>query len=140
MPSCIQSAWVGGSYGSSFWYRIVLPFSPFQTVLYSWKCSTNSPVAVTLSPLTTRPLRPVLVFQRSVSERPSTPWSARHTQVWSIRTLSRLTWSAMSALPTCGPPTRKYTSESVVGLDGSLLELFLALLPICRSLGDSTAP
>jgi len=110
--------------------------------LYSWKCSTNRPVAVTLSPLTTRPWRPVLVFQRSVSERPSTPWSARHTQVWSIRTLSRLTSSAMSALPTCGPPTRKYTSDSVVGLDGSFffgLELPF-FLPTCRSTGDSTRP
>ena len=85
-----------------------MPFSPFQTVLYSWKCSTNRPVAVTLSPLTTTPLRPMFVFQRSVSpEKPSTPWSARHTQVWSIRTLSLLTSSATSALPTCGPPTRK---------------------------------
>ena len=58
----------------------------------------------------------MFVFQRSVSpEKPSTPWSARQTQVWSIRTSSLLTSSAMSALPTCGPPTRKYTSDSVVG-------------------------
>lgn len=50
-----QSACVGGSYGNSFWYRTVVPLSPFQSVLYRWKCSTNSPVAVTLSPLTTTP-------------------------------------------------------------------------------------
>src|SRR5512134_2136606 len=141
MPSCIQSAWVGGSYGSSFWYRIVVPSWPFQIVLYCWKCSTNRPVAVTPSPLTTTPFRPVLVFQRSVSpEKPSTPWSARHTQVWSIRTSSLLTSSATSDLPTWGPPTRKYTSESVVGLDGSLFELCLGFLPTCRRNGDSTVP
>jgi len=45
----------------------VTPRSPFQIVLYSWKCSTKSPVAVTSSPLTMTPLRPRFVFQRSVS-------------------------------------------------------------------------
>src|SRR5215208_684958 len=35
-------------------------------------------------------------------EKPSTPWSARQTQVWSMKTWLLLTWSAMSA-PTCGP-------------------------------------
>ena len=40
----------------------------------------------------------------------------------------------------CGPPTRKYTSESVVGLDGSLFAFFLGFLPTCRSIGDSTVP
>src|SRR3954452_8095968 len=121
VPS-IQSAWVGGSYGSSFWKKIVVPRSPFQTTLLRWKCSTNRPVAVTLSPLTTTPLRPMLVRQRSVSPpvKPSPPWSARHTQVWSTSTLSLLISSATSVLPTCGPPTRKYTSDSVVGFEAEL--------------------
>src|SRR5918999_4179295 len=143
MPSCIQSAWVGGSYGSSFWYRIVTPRSPFQTVLYCWKCSTNSPVAVTSSPLTTTPLRPVFVFHRSVSpEKPSTPWSARQTHVWSISTWSLETSSATSALPTWGPPTRKYTSDSVVGFDGSPFPQPARpfFLPTRRSTGDTTVP
>src|SRR5919109_1879192 len=91
----------------------------------------------------TTPLRPRLVFQRSVSpEKPSTPWSARHTQVWSIRTLLLLTSSATSTLPMCGPPTRKYTSDSVVGLDGSFFLglLLLFFVPTCRRSGDSTLP
>ena len=50
------------------------------------------------------------------SVKPSMPWSARHTQVWSISTLSELTSSARLVFPMCGPPTRKYTSLSVIGL------------------------
>jgi hypothetical protein len=42
----------------------------------------------------------------------------------------------------CGPPTRKYTSDSVVGFDGSFffgLELPF-FLPTWSSTGDSTGP
>ena len=35
-----------------------------------------------------------------------------------MSTWSLLTSSAVPALPTCGPPTRKYTSDSVVGFPG----------------------
>ena len=32
-PSCRQTSWLGGSYGSSFWKNTVLPPSPFQITL-----------------------------------------------------------------------------------------------------------
>ena len=62
----------------------------------------------------------MFVFQRSgAGEALDAVVGAPHP-VWSIRTWSLLTSSATSALPTCGPPTRKYTSDSVVGLAGSI--------------------
>ena len=123
------------------------PFSPFQSVLYFWKCSTNRPVAVTLSPFTMTPFVPVLVFHRSVSPftpavKPSRPWSARHTHVWSMSTLSALTSSAVVALPMCGPPTRKYTSLSVMGFAASALFPWPLppALPTRMSTGESVVP
>ena len=35
VPFC-QAAWFGGSYGISFWKKIVRPRWPFQMTLYFW--------------------------------------------------------------------------------------------------------
>src|SRR5215204_1949182 len=83
------------------------------------------------------PLRPVLTSQPT---EPGTPWSARHAQMWSMSTSSLLTSRLTSALPTCGPPTRKYTSLSVVGSAGSLLWLLPCALPTRSSAGELTGP
>lgn len=100
-------------------------------------------VAVTWSPLMMTPLSPVLVVQPTPF-----PWSARQAQMWSRSTLSLLTSRLTEALPTCGPPIRKNTSWSVVGLAGSLYFSefegppapgFLAL-PMRISAGELTRP
>ena len=51
-----MAAWFGASYAFSFWKKIVRPRSPFHCTSYLLKCSTNSPVASTSSPLTSRPV------------------------------------------------------------------------------------
>ena len=56
-----------------------------------------------------------------------------------MSTLSLLTSSAVFVRPMCGPPTRKYTSESVVGLCG-LLALWPCWRPTRSRTGDSTVP
>ncbi len=57
----------------------------------------------------------------------------------SISTWSLLTSRAVSVLPMCGPPTRKYTSDSVIGLRG-VLWLRPCLRPTRSSTGDSFRP
>src|SRR5260370_4456655 len=115
------------------------PSLPFQMTLYFWKCSTNSPVAVTWSPFTTRPVSAVLTVQPT---EPGTPWSARQIHRSSRMVLSLLTSRATVALPTCGRPTRKNTSGNVVGLDGWLCgtPLLPFFEPICTSTGELTGP
>ena len=54
-----------------------------------------------------------------------------------MSTLSALTSSAVVALPTCGPPTRKYTSLSVIGLAG--VEGVAAVAPCRRAAARATA-
>src|SRR4029453_6773226 len=82
---------------------------------------------------------PALGVAVHASVKPSTPWSPRHTQVWSMSTLSLLTSSAVLVRPMCGPPTRKYTSDRVVGLVG-LLALWPCSRPTRSRTGDSTLP
>jgi hypothetical protein len=44
------------------------------------------------------------------------------------------------AFPTCGPPIRKNTSCSAVGLAGLLIPRWPALVPICNSTGELFVP
>src|SRR4051812_6786189 len=133
MPSCDQAAALGGSYGNSFWKKIVLPPLPFQTTLYFWKCSTNRPYAITLLPLTTRPESAGLVVQPA-----PLPWSARQAQMWSMMVLLLLTTSALVTEAGPAPPTRRKTSCTEIGSVA-----WLAVEPpgpTCNSDGDRVLP
>src|SRR6185437_6125005 len=90
------------------------PCWPFQITSVFWKCSTNRPYAVTLSPLTTMPVSAVLAVQPT-----PLPWSARQIHTSSSSTLSLLTTRLVVALPGVAPPTRKNTSNNAVGLSAA---------------------
>src|ERR1700754_3296986 len=100
MPSWDHWVALGGSYGSSFWKKIVFPPLPFQTTLYFWTCSTNNPYAVTFRPLTTSPV------SDGFEAQPAPPrWSARHDQMWSMMVSLLLTTSALVTFAAPAPPT-----------------------------------
>ncbi len=56
-----------------------------------------------------------------------------------MSTSSAFTSSAVVVLPMCGPPTRKYTSLSVIGFAGSST-LSLSAAPTRSSTGESSVP
>jgi hypothetical protein len=78
---------------------MTLPPWPFQTVSYFWKCSTARPYAVTLLPLTIRPVAAV----SEVQEPAPAPWSARQAQTSSMIELLLLSTKAVGHRAGLGP-------------------------------------